>query len=64
MFFTRFRGHPSRAETLRARMLASAAISMFMTVVVAWVESGRRGHPLGLFKPGLDYFRTGFVLRK
>jgi AcrR family transcriptional regulator len=51
----------SRAEGLRARLLASAAISMFFTVLLTWVEGGQKGDPFELVAANASWLRTGFV---
>ncbi|MCC7074145.1 MAG: TetR family transcriptional regulator [Deltaproteobacteria bacterium] len=53
----------SRAEMLRARMLASAAISMFFTALLVWVEDGQKGDPFEAVEASAPLLRTGFVRR-
>lgn len=53
----------SRAEMLRARMLASAAISMFFTALMVWVEGGQKGDPYAAISASAPWLRTGFVRR-
>jgi AcrR family transcriptional regulator len=54
-------GKASRAEHLRARMLATAALSVYFRVMTTWVEGGRRGSVHELTRPCLDWLRSGFV---